>query len=69
MTVPKPVELPDKNFWLSPAGLLRRWAAAIYDGLLLFALLLVAGFAVLTLVNPSVPGAGRSSGDLYLSPQ
>jgi len=52
----------------SPASLSRRWAALVYEGFLLFALLLVAGFAVLPLVNPLPATGGHPVEDLYVLP-
>jgi uncharacterized RDD family membrane protein YckC len=48
------------------ATLPRRWAALFYEALLLGALLLVAGFAVLPLVDPGLRGVSRTAADLYL---
>lgn len=53
---------------LLPAGLGRRWCALVYEGVLLFALLLVAGFAVLPIIGPSHTGAAYSAQQLYLLP-
>ena len=52
---------------LSEASLLRRWGALLYEGLLLTALLLIAGFAMLPLVG-SPPAGGHSADRLYLLP-
>ncbi|MEP6702946.1 MAG: RDD family protein [Betaproteobacteria bacterium] len=49
------------------ASLARRWAALIYEGFLLFALLMVSGFAVLPWVNPSAP-VNHTAAQLYLLP-
>lgn len=51
-----------------PAGLARRWGAVVYEGLLLTAVLLVAGFAMLPLVNPGLPGPSPTASQLYLLP-
>ena len=49
----------------SPASLLRRWGALIYEALLVAAVLLIAGFAILPLLGP--PPAGAHTADrLYL---
>ena len=40
-----------------PAGLRRRLASLIYEALLLAAVLLVAGFAILPMVSPTTPGS------------
>lgn len=53
---------------LSPASLSRRWAALVYEGFLLFALLLVGGFAVLPFVNPLPAGGSHSVDQLYVLP-
>ena len=50
------------------AGLLRRWCALAYEALLLAALLLVAGFAVLPLVGMPGTGQPRAATDLYVLP-
>jgi len=49
------------------APLRRRWGALFYEGLLLAALLLVAGFALLPLVGPPA-GVAPNAGQLYLLP-
>ncbi len=52
---------------LPEAGLLRRCSALIYEGMLVFALLLAAGFAVLPVIAP--PGSGPyAASRLYLLP-
>ena len=48
------------------AGLARRWCALVYEGFLLFALLLFAGFAVLPVIGPSRAGAAYTAQQLYL---
>lgn len=53
---------------LQRAGLGRRWCALIYESLLLSALLLVAGFALLPIVGPSHSGPSYSAQELYLPP-
>jgi uncharacterized RDD family membrane protein YckC len=50
------------------AGLARRWAALVYDAFLLAAVMLVAGFAVLPLVNPSAGGGDHPVEQLYVLP-
>jgi uncharacterized RDD family membrane protein YckC len=50
------------------AGLLRRWAALVYEAFLLVAILMVAGFAVLPLVSPTTPDATHTADQLYLLP-
>jgi uncharacterized RDD family membrane protein YckC len=57
----------------SPAGLARRLGASAYEGLLLGALLVLVGFALLALVSPPVepdamriPGPAGTSKPLYL---
>jgi uncharacterized RDD family membrane protein YckC len=51
-----------------PAGLGRRWCALVYEGFLLSALFLVAGFAVLPIIGQSHTGAAYSAQQLYLLP-
>lgn len=51
-----------------PAGLIRRWCALGYEGFLVSALLLVAGFAVLPIIGPPHTGAAYSAQQLYLLP-
>lgn len=50
------------------AGLPRRWCALVYESLLLFALLLVAGFAALPVIGPPHTGTAYSARQLYLLP-
>lgn len=50
------------------AGLGRRWCALVYEGFLLFALLLVAGFAVLPIIGPPHTRTGYSAQQLYVLP-
>jgi uncharacterized RDD family membrane protein YckC len=50
------------------AGLRRRWAALVYEGLLLAALLLIAGFAVLPLLDPGGRASSYSAEQLYVLP-
>lgn len=59
---PAPAEIP------VAAGWLKRWSALVYEGLLLFALLLVAGFAALPLIGPAHSGTAYSPGQLYVLP-
>lgn len=51
-----------------PAGLTRRGASLCYEGLLLSAILLVAGFAALPLVSPSASGGVATADRLYVPP-
>ena len=51
-----------------PAGLGRRWCALVYEGFLLFALLLVAGFAALPIIGPTHAGTAFSARQLYVLP-
>ena len=51
-----------------PAGLGRRWCALVYEAFLMFALLLVAGFAALPLIGPHPAGASLSARQFYLLP-
>jgi uncharacterized RDD family membrane protein YckC len=53
---------------LPPAGLGRRWCALVYEGFLLFALFLVAGFAVLPIIGPTHAGIAYSAQQLYVLP-
>ena len=50
------------------AGLVRRLGALVYEGLLLFALLLVAGFAILPVVGPRTVQGSHAASDLYVLP-
>lgn len=72
MTV-QPVGTPDHSDSLSgsspgtPASLIRRWGALLYEALLMFALLLVTGFALLPLIG--APAATPHTVDrLYVLP-
>lgn len=51
-----------------PAGLGRRWCALVYEGFLLFALFLVAGFAALPIIGLSHAGAAYSAQQFYMLP-
>ena len=51
-----------------PAGIGRRWVSLIYEGFVLFALLLVAGFAALPLIGPPHTGPSYLALQLYLLP-
>lgn len=53
---------------LTRAGLGRRWCALVYEGFLLSALILVAGFALLPIVGPPHAGLSYSARELYLLP-
>ena len=57
---PAPADIP------VVAGLSRRWSALVYEGFLLFALLLVAGFAALPLIGPGHSGTTYSAHELYV---
>ena len=50
------------------AGLTRRWCALVYEAFLLFALLLVAGFAILPIIGPPRSGTDHAAQQLYLLP-
>src|SRR5207249_3001305 len=50
------------------AGLPRRWASLFYEALLLGAVLLFAGFAVLPLLDPAAGARSRSVQDIYILP-
>lgn len=50
-----------------PASLLRRWGALIYEALLLFAIMLVAGFAILPFIGSEAPAA-HTADRLYVLP-
>jgi uncharacterized RDD family membrane protein YckC len=50
------------------AGLGRRWCALAYEVFLLFALLLVASFAILPIIGPPHRGTAYSARELYLLP-
>lgn len=52
---------------LSPASLWRRWGSLTYEILLLAAVVLIAGFAVLPLLG-SPPGADRGAAALHILP-
>lgn len=54
-------------FQRPPAGLWRRWSALAYEALLVAALLLVAGFAVLPLIG-SIPAGTRNADALQVLP-
>ena len=51
-----------------PAGMGRRWCALVYEGLLLSALFLVAGFALLPVVGPRHTGTGYTAQQLHVLP-
>jgi uncharacterized RDD family membrane protein YckC len=50
------------------AGLGRRWCALVYEGFLLAAVLLIAGFAALPLIGPVNTGTAYSARQLYVLP-
>jgi uncharacterized RDD family membrane protein YckC len=51
-----------------PAGLARRLGASVYEALVLTALLLAVGFALLPLVTPAMPDVPRAAADAAAPP-
>ena len=63
-----PADSPATPAAPAAAGLGRRWCALVYDAFLLFALFLVAGFAVLPIIGPAHSGPAYEARQLYVLP-